>query len=111
MPKTIRFHLDESCDPKVALGLRQQGIDVTTAPQAALLRAQDQGHVDYALASGRMIITLDQDFLRMNAEGIAHAGVAYCKQGTRTIREIIDGLVLIWEVYEPEELVGRVEFL
>ena len=41
MPQTIRFHLDENCDPRIAAGLRALGVDVTTAAEAGLLQASD----------------------------------------------------------------------
>ena len=38
-------------------------------------------------------------------------GIAYCQKGKRSIGEIIESLVLIYEVLTPEELVGKIEFL
>jgi len=55
--------------------------------------------------------TQDEDFLRINATGTPHAGIAYCRQQTRTIGQIIDGLVLIWELLDPPEMENRIEFL
>ena len=49
--------------------------------------------------------------MRTHAAGQAHPGIAYCHQQTRSIGEIIRGLVLIWEVFEPEEMQNRVEYL
>ena len=40
-----------------------------------------------------------------------HAGIAYCEQGARTIGQLVSGLVLIYELLKPGEMVGRVEFL
>jgi hypothetical protein len=111
MPRTIRFHLDENCDPAIAAGLRRHGIDVTTSLDAGLLHAPDERHAAFALAQERVVFTQDQDFLRLHAAGVPHAGIAYCRQRSRTIGEIIDGLLLIWQVYEPEEMSSRVEFL
>src|SRR5262249_1802587 len=108
MPRTIRFHLDESCDPAIALGLRRHGIDAATTHNAGLLRASDEEHVAYALAQGRVILTQDEDFLGMSAAGVPHAGMIYCHQQSRSIGEIIASLLLIWEVYEPEEMINRV---
>ena len=34
MARTIRFHLDECCDPAIADGLRRRSIDVTTSQEA-----------------------------------------------------------------------------
>ena len=67
MPRTIRFHLDENCPAAIAEGLRRRGIDITTTPDAGLLTASDEEQTAYALAEGRVIFTLDKDFLRMNA--------------------------------------------
>jgi predicted nuclease of predicted toxin-antitoxin system len=111
MPRTIRFHLDEHCNPAIAAGMRRRGVDVTTTTEAGLLHASDQQHVAYALGQGRVIFTQDQDFLRIHAAGIPHAGIAYCHQQSHQIGEIIDDLTLLWEVLEPEEMRGRVEFL
>jgi hypothetical protein len=111
MPQTIRFHLDENCTRAIARGLRHHGIDVTTTPEAGLLGATDEEQAACALPAGRVIFTQDRDFLRIHAAGIAHAGIAYCEKDTRSIGEIVDGLVLIWQVYEPEEMAGRVEYI
>lgn len=111
MPRTIRFHLDENCPREVAAGLRLRGIDVTTAPEAGLLEASDDEQGAYALAHGRVIFTQDEDFLAMHAADPRHPGIVYCKKDSRSIGKIIQGLVLIWEVYEPEEMEQRVEHL
>lgn len=111
MPRTIRFHLDENCDPAVAEGLRRRGIDVTTTPEAGLIGATDEEQVAYALPAGRVIFTQDADYLRLHTSGEPHAGIAYCHQQTRSIGEIVAALVLIWDVYEPDEIAGRVEYL
>ncbi len=111
MPRTIKFHLDENCDPAIASGLRRRGIDVTTTPEAGLIGATDEEQVSFALPEGRMIFTQDADYLRLHASGEPHAGIVYCHQQTRSLGEIIDGLVLIWDVYEPAEMAGRLEYL
>jgi len=111
MPRTIRFHLNEHCDPDIAAGLRRHGVDVTTTPEVGLVGATDEQQIAYALTVGRVIFTKDSDYLRLNASGKPHAGIAYCHQRTRSIGEIIDGLILIWEVYDPKEVTGRVEYI
>jgi predicted nuclease of predicted toxin-antitoxin system len=111
MPRTIRFRLDENCSKAIAGGLSRRGIDVTTTPDVGLMGAIDEHQAAYCLAVGRILFTQDQDFLRLDAAGVPHAGIAYCVKGTKSIGEIIQGLVLIWETYEPEEMAGRVEYL
>jgi hypothetical protein len=111
MPRTIRFHLDEHCDPMIAAGLRLHGVEVTTTPEAGLLHAEDEAHIAYCVATGRVVFTQDRDFLRHHAAGMEHRGIAFCSQQSRSIGQIIAGLLLVWEVYEPQEMVNRVEFL
>ena len=111
MTRTIRFHLDEPCDPAIAAGLRRRGIGVTTTAEAGLLSAADEQHAAYALAETRVIFTQDRDFLRLHAAGQGHAGIAYCRPGTRSIGQVIDLLVLIWDLYDPAEMTNRVEFI
>ena len=111
MARTIRFHLDENCDGAIAAGLRQHSVDVTTTPDAGLLSAEDEQHIAYALEPGRVIFTPDEDFLRLNAAGMEHRGIVFSAQQTRSIGQIIAGLLLIWEIYEPAEMVNRVEFI
>ncbi len=111
MPRTIRFHLDENCAGAIATGLRRHSIDVTTSPDAGLLGALDPEQRAYAALVGRVIFTQDGDFLAIHGSGTSHPGIAYCPKDSRTIGQIIDALVLIWEIYEPEEMVNRVEFI
>jgi hypothetical protein len=111
MSRTIRFHLDENCSKAIAEGLRRRGIEVTTTPEVRLMGAIDEEQIAYCRAETRVLFTQDQDFLRLDAAGVTHAGIAYCAKDTKSIGEVIQGLVLIWEVCEPEEMAGRVEYL
>ena len=56
MLQVIRFHLDEHIDPAIAAGLRNHGIDVTTAAHAGLLGASDEEHISSALSQDRVIV-------------------------------------------------------
>jgi hypothetical protein len=111
MPRTIRFHLDENCDPRIAAGLRLHGIDVTTAADAGLRRASDQRHVAYAIAQGRVILTQDTDFLRIAASGQEHPGILFYPDQGRTIGQVIRAVHLYWELCEPYELANQVHFI
>jgi hypothetical protein len=95
--------LDEHVDPATAAGLRRRGIDVTTTVEARLVGHSDQSQADFVLREQRVIFTQDADYLRMNAAGWQHPGIAYCRQHSRSVGEIIRGLVLIWEVLDPVE--------
>ena len=111
MARTIRFHLDENCDPRIAAGLALHGVDVTTTPGAGLLHASDEAQLAYAVAQGRVIVTQDTDFLRIAATGQQTPGIVFYPNQGSSVGQVIRHLLLIWEVYEPEEMINRVEFL
>ncbi|MCH8293482.1 DUF5615 family PIN-like protein [Candidatus Poribacteria bacterium] len=110
MPQTIKFHLDENVHNAVANGLRRSGIDVTTTSEAGLIGASDEEHINFAREDQRVIFTQDRDFLRWHHASVSHAGIAYCARGVRTIGEITESLIFIWEVLDPEDMENRVEF-
>jgi hypothetical protein len=56
-----------------------------------------------------VIATQDDDYLRLHAQGVEHAWVVYWQQNTRSIGQVLRGLLLIWEVMEPEEMRNHVE--
>lgn len=107
----IRFHLDEHIPASIAAGLRRRGIDVTTSIESGLVGTDDPSQLSFAASAGRVLVTHDADFLRLHAEGLAHAGIAYCQQGAVTIGEMLRRLVLIYDLLSPEEIAGNVEFL
>lgn len=111
MPQTIRFHLDENVDPAICRGLRLRGINVTTTPESKLLTTSDEEQLKFALNESRVVFTQDRDFLRLHESEVKHSGIVYCAKNSRSIGDIIRSLTLIWEVLEPEELEGRVEFI
>jgi hypothetical protein len=111
MPRTIRFHLDENCDPRLAAGLRLYGIDVTTTPEVGLLHAADEDQLAYAVAQNRVVITQDTDFLRLAAAGHQHPGIVFHPSGRPALGPIMRAVHLIWEVYDAEDMPNRIEFV
>jgi predicted nuclease of predicted toxin-antitoxin system len=107
----IRFHLDENVDPSVALGLRRYGIDVKTTGEVGLRGEPDEVQLKFIQEQKRVIFTQDADFLIIASNIFDHPGIIYCKKGTRSIGEIIERLILIYEVMIPEEMVAHVEFI
>jgi len=103
--------LDEHLPNAVAQALRQRDIEVVTTLEAGLRGAADAEQLKRAHAKARVLVTQDEDFLTLHSQGQPHSGIAYSKQGTRTIGQLVAGLVLIHDVLDPGEIVGRVEFL
>lgn len=106
----IRYYLDEHVAKAVLHGLRHRGIDVLSVVEADKLGAKDREHLEFALTEQRVIFTQDDDFLQLAAKGHSHAGIVYAAQHT-PIKQIIQGLVLIYQVLEAEEMANHCEFL
>lgn len=107
----LRFHLDEHIPSAVARGLREHGVDVATTGDARLLGAADLSHVEFARLNGRVLITHDDDFLRLHAAGEAHSGIAFCRHEKHAIGTLIQMILLLNTCYEAPDMVGRIEYL
>jgi len=83
---------------------------VLTVPEAGLLGASDEKHLKRASAEGRVVFTQDEDFLRLHASGVEHAGIVYTSKEA-SIRNIIYGLMLVFEILEPDDMTNHVEYL
>ena len=110
MANPVRFYTDEHVARAVVNGLRERGADVVTTPEAGLLGASDEKHLEYASTEVRVLFTQDDDFLKLHASGVEHAGIAYTPQGT-TIGDIIRGLMLIHQVLNADEMRRHLEYL
>ncbi|QSJ19449.1 DUF5615 family PIN-like protein [Nostoc sp. UHCC 0702] len=107
----IKFHLDENITLAIANGLRRRGIDVTTTPEQGIIGQSDEQQLEFAISQNRVIFTQDTDFLRLHDAGYSHCGLIYCPQISKSIGEILQRLILIWEVIDAEEMHNHLEFL
>ncbi|MBK7926489.1 MAG: DUF5615 family PIN-like protein [Bryobacterales bacterium] len=103
--------MDEHISPALADALRHRGIDVTTTADAGLAGAEDREHLAFALRDGRVVVTRDVDFLRLHAEGLPHAGIAYWHTRSRGLGEVVRRLVSMHAALTPEEFQNRVNNL
>lgn len=110
MTERIKLYTDEHVSKAVVRGLRERGVDVLTVAEAGMLGVSDEEHLAFARREERVLFTQDDDFLRLHASGAEHAGIAYVRQQT-AIGEVIRGLMLVFEVLEPGEMEGQLEFL
>lgn len=111
MSEQICFHLDEHIDSNIARGLRRYGIDVTTTVDAGLRTKSDELHLAFIREQRRVIVTHYDDFLIMASDTTDYPGIVYCRPDSRSVGEIIRSLILIYEVYAPEEMMGRIEYI
>jgi predicted nuclease of predicted toxin-antitoxin system len=107
----LRFHLDENVSAAVAEGLRRRGIDVMTAGEGRLLGASDLAHLEHCRAAGRILFTQDSDFLILASSGIPHRGIVFSANGTRSIRQMIETLILIDACLYAEDMNNHIEYI
>jgi hypothetical protein len=110
MGERIHYYMDEHVPSAVTEGLRRRGVDVLTAQEDATVSTPDRCLLLSAHSQGRVLCSLDADFLRLHDEGVPHAGIAYASQGT-PVGRMVRGLMLIHDVLTPQEMKGHVEFL
>jgi predicted nuclease of predicted toxin-antitoxin system len=102
--------MDEHIARAVVLGLRQRGIDVLTVAEAGRLGAADEEQLAFAQREGRVFFTRDDDFLRLHASGLPHAGIVYTSRRV-SIGDMIRGLILLHEILDADDMRGHVEYL
>jgi len=110
MSDAVRFYLDEHIPSAVAEGLRNRGVRILTVNETGMLGAPDKEHLEFAHEEESVIVSYDDDFLRLAAEGHSHSGLVYVPR-ERSIGEMIRGLRRLADVFAAEETSGRVEFL
>ena len=107
----LRFHLDEHIAGAIAVGLMRHGVDVTTSESANLIGADDEEQLEFALRENRVLVTHDDDFLRLHAAGTEHAGIAWCRQNKYPVGKLLSLLLLMDACWIPPETANRVEYL
>lgn len=113
MAEPIRFYMDQHIHGAIAAALRLHGVDVLTAQEAGRCGFSDADQLAFATENHRVMVTHDPDYLAIAADGLRHAGIAWCdasKYGF-SIRPLIRMLLLLHAVTDREEMRNRVEYL
>ena len=95
---SVALYLDHNVDVHVMAALSSVAVDVICARDDAQARTGDRDLLKRATEMKRVIVTHDEDFLRIAAlwqgAGQPFAGVAYCHQSALTTGELIEALML-----------------
>lgn len=105
----LKFYTDEHIAKAVVKGLKARGIDGVTCVEVGMRTASDIDHLKLALKEERVIVTYDNDFLKLHAEGHKHAGIAFANSPV-AIGDMIHILLLMYEVLDSEEMKNHIEF-
>jgi uncharacterized protein with PIN domain len=112
---SVRLYFDVHVRLAVAVGLRLRGVDVLRAQEDGTAEFEDARLLDRATQLGRVLFTQDRDLLkeatrRQRAEE-HFSGIVYAHQLEVRIGECVSNLEIIAKDSEPEEWIGRVEYL
>src|SRR5574341_1123414 len=114
---TIRLYLEEdSMRHALVRALRSRGVDVITALEVGMIERQDEPHLEYATAQGRVLYSFNvRDFYRLHtaflAQGKAHAGIILAPQQRYTVGEQMRRLLKLIAATSAEDMQNQVEFL
>jgi predicted nuclease of predicted toxin-antitoxin system len=110
MANRLTFYLDEHISQAVATGLRRYDVDVLTVHDANLISASDIKQLAFARRTGRVMVTRDEDFTKLHAEGARHSGIIFFSR-EYSIGEMVRQLHLASEVLTPREMRNHIEYL
>jgi hypothetical protein len=112
---SIRFYTDVHIAREVVRQLQQKGVDIIHCGDVGMSDADDEDHLQYATANGRVMVTCDEDYEHLSAAwqaaGRAHGGIVYFMTGEKckSIGLIVREILFLHEasVYE-DDLYNRV---
>ena len=112
---SVPLYFDVHVPSAIADGLRLRGVDVLRAQEDGTPELNDPLLLDRATQLGRVLFTQDKGFLaeanRRQREREHFTGIIFAHQLNVTIRDCVRDLEIVARVSEPDEWIGRVEYL
>lgn len=109
----LGFYFDTHIAKAVAVQLRNKGVEVVRCEEVDMADASDEEHLDYATTHDLIIVSQDDDFLKLNAQwnldSKFHSGimkVPHDLQGTGQISLLINTILF----YVEAEDVGAIDY-
>ena len=84
--------------------MSRQGIDIIRGP----LGFDDDEYLELATELSRVVCTVDDDYLKLAARGIVHAGIIWCEQDKFTIGDRIRFLRFVHALSDADEMRNKV---
>ena len=111
----LRLYMDVHVPAAITEGLRRRGVDVLTCQEDGTRRAGDEVVLTRSTEIGRVLVTQDEDFLRICARwqsaGWEFNGLVFAPQEGASIGRYIEDLELLALCCEPAELASRIQHL
>lgn len=102
----LRFYTDEHIDRVIVTQLRQRGFDVERCQDVGLRGATDELQLQYASEHNRVILTCDDDFLKLHDlwidENRHHAGIAFMYSNICNDIGIAIRVIIAWQALIDE---------
>ena len=107
----IAFYFDACVQVVIAKQLTQDGVDAVTARDLNKLRDDDDSHLQRATEQNRVLVTYDDDFVKMAHQGVVHSGIVFVPQRYRRIGIVVKGLSMFHDQYNQQEVRNLVWYL
>lgn len=108
---TLRFYLDEHMDVEIARQLNRLGIDTITVQTLETQGEDDPIQLQIATKLGRVLCTMDSDYVDLAADGARHAGIVFIPSEHSEIGVVVKYLDLMARVFTAEDARNHVEYL
>lgn len=105
----MKFLADEHIDTHAVDALKEMGTDIVSVQGLDKRSQSDEELLTFANQDERVVITRDEDFLRLHAKGVQHHGILFLTKRmdvSTLIREILKVTIL-----ESEHLKNTVIFI
>ena len=102
---------DEHTPYEIRNGLIARGIDAVSVQEIGLRSADDKLILATALELGRVVYTSDDDYLRLDASGVPHAGILFHHALKYSIGEAVETVALACKVMDMDEMMSNLEYL
>lgn len=106
----LKFYTDEHISKAVVRGLKARGIDAESCVDLGMRTATDEEHMIFATSQHRVIVTYDNDFLKLHQTSSSHSGIAFSSK-PKSIGAMIASLLLMHEVLSSEDMENMIEFI
>ena len=107
----LRFYLDEHVKVEIARQLNRLGIDTITVQTLETQGEDDPIQLRIASELGRVLCTMDSDYLDLAAEGVEHAGIVFIPSAHSEIGVVVRFLDLMARVFTADEARNHVEYV
>jgi hypothetical protein len=101
---SLKFYTDVHIPKQVAVQLRNRGVDIVRCEEVGMNEASDEAHLEYASAEGRILVSMDRDFVRLHTEWLqsnrTHHGIFSVStqlKGKLAIGPVVN---IIWEYFQ-----------